>query len=175
MRVVISMCCAWDVLVCVDCDCSFVFFFFQAEDGIRDDLVTGVQTCALPISVGPLAPDLNWPSSDPLCRHKEKKMYTEWQYQFENRKIRTTTSKLVNVPIFAALLRLLAEKRPNTVPNESYLNIIKVKPLFQFCCCLLHQFWMGDAGFFWNVSANLMIFCRGFLSFKFSFSLYAIY
>src|SRR5207244_2137510 len=28
-------------------------FFFQAEDGIRDDLVTGVQTCALPIS--PLA------------------------------------------------------------------------------------------------------------------------
>src|SRR5258708_5077938 len=26
------------------------FFFFQAEDGIRDDLVTGVQTCALPIA-----------------------------------------------------------------------------------------------------------------------------
>src|SRR2546425_7355735 len=28
------------------------FFFFQAEDGIRDKLVTGVQTCALPISSG---------------------------------------------------------------------------------------------------------------------------
>src|SRR6266536_807313 len=28
----------------------FIFFFFQAEDGIRDPLVTGVQTCALPIS-----------------------------------------------------------------------------------------------------------------------------
>src|SRR3989441_1155549 len=28
----------------------FCFFFFQAEDGIRDKLVTGVQTCALPIS-----------------------------------------------------------------------------------------------------------------------------
>src|SRR2546425_7337785 len=27
------------------------FFFFQAEDGIRDKLVTGVQTCALPIWV----------------------------------------------------------------------------------------------------------------------------
>src|SRR6266487_5219138 len=27
-----------------------VFFFFQAEDGIRDGRVTGVQTCALPIS-----------------------------------------------------------------------------------------------------------------------------
>src|SRR2546430_10953104 len=28
---------------------GFVFFFFQAEDGIRDLTVTGVQTCALPI------------------------------------------------------------------------------------------------------------------------------
>src|SRR5206468_9862229 len=28
------------------------FFFFQAEDGIRDLIVTGVQTCALPISAG---------------------------------------------------------------------------------------------------------------------------
>src|SRR5947207_14346010 len=29
------------------------FFFFQAEDGIRDHCVTGVQTCALPISRRP--------------------------------------------------------------------------------------------------------------------------
>src|SRR5471032_3504969 len=29
----------------------FFFFFFQAEDGIRDRDVTGVQTCALPISI----------------------------------------------------------------------------------------------------------------------------
>src|SRR5260370_7439098 len=28
-------------------------FFFQAEDGIRDSSVTGVQTCALPISESP--------------------------------------------------------------------------------------------------------------------------
>src|SRR2546422_7903958 len=32
---------------------SCVFFFFQAEDGIRDVAVTGVQTCALPISMEP--------------------------------------------------------------------------------------------------------------------------
>src|SRR5689334_23807217 len=31
------------------------FFFFQAEDGIRDGTVTGVQTCALPILAGLLA------------------------------------------------------------------------------------------------------------------------
>src|SRR5688572_32426988 len=29
----------------------FLFFFFQAEDGIRDLTATGVQTCALPISI----------------------------------------------------------------------------------------------------------------------------
>src|ERR1039457_5718887 len=33
----------------VDAVVAFSFFFFQAEDGIRDYKVTGVQTCALPI------------------------------------------------------------------------------------------------------------------------------
>src|SRR5947208_6925061 len=38
----------------VSTDClSYWYFFFQAEDGIRDDLVTGVQTCALPIWIAP--------------------------------------------------------------------------------------------------------------------------
>src|SRR5690348_10862698 len=36
------------LIVCTICSC--VYFFFQAEDGIRDGRVTGVQTCALPIS-----------------------------------------------------------------------------------------------------------------------------
>src|SRR5207253_6321501 len=35
-----------------------IFFFFQAEDGIRDGHVTGVQTCALPISFANVAVDL---------------------------------------------------------------------------------------------------------------------
>src|SRR2546430_12844049 len=34
------------------CAIRVSFFFFQAEDGIRDLTVTGVQTCALPISRG---------------------------------------------------------------------------------------------------------------------------
>src|SRR5205085_6621873 len=38
-----------DVLQYVDDLESACFFFFQAEDGIRDLTVTGVQTCALPI------------------------------------------------------------------------------------------------------------------------------
>src|SRR5438309_11471734 len=36
----------------------FVLFFFQAEDGIRDGTVTGVQTCALPIYVLPRREDV---------------------------------------------------------------------------------------------------------------------
>src|SRR5438876_115485 len=41
------------------------FFFFQAEDGIRDGRVTGVQTCALPISEGADAPlDLSRGAAD---------------------------------------------------------------------------------------------------------------
>src|SRR3989441_13228086 len=49
-------------------------FFFQAEDGIRDKLVTGVQTCALPISPSARsegasrAPPRNGADSDPRLR-----------------------------------------------------------------------------------------------------------
>ena len=35
--------------MCEEIDDLRFFFFFQAEDGIRDTSVTGVQTCALPI------------------------------------------------------------------------------------------------------------------------------
>src|SRR5258708_10783650 len=38
-------------MCCLMVSITFLFFFFQAEDGIRDDLVTGVQTCALPILI----------------------------------------------------------------------------------------------------------------------------
>src|SRR3989441_12236377 len=40
----------FDYVTCRIFAACFFFFFFQAEDGIRDKLVTGVQTCALPIS-----------------------------------------------------------------------------------------------------------------------------
>src|SRR5690625_7488298 len=43
------------------------FFFFQAEDGIRDGHVTGVQTCALPISP-PTPPRPQNPPTPPRTR-----------------------------------------------------------------------------------------------------------
>src|SRR5256886_7659979 len=48
-----------------------LFFFFQAEDGIRDLTVTGVQTCALPIYLGAGARVLR-ASGDPLS-HAERR------------------------------------------------------------------------------------------------------
>src|SRR5207245_10369853 len=47
-----------------------MFFFFQAEDGIRDATVTGVQTCALPISIPHADPEVleaqrQWSSPGP--------------------------------------------------------------------------------------------------------------
>src|SRR5438309_4999472 len=38
------------LIITTNVSCMCFFFFFQAEDGIRDGTVTGVQTCALPIS-----------------------------------------------------------------------------------------------------------------------------
>src|SRR5437016_11234987 len=51
--------CLLPVVVFVVC-CFVVFFFFQAEDGIRDWSVTGVQTCALPISRLAHRPGVRW-------------------------------------------------------------------------------------------------------------------
>src|SRR2546423_11509825 len=53
------------------------FFFFQAEDGIRDKLVTGVQTCALPIWAGTRPPSgaeggrVPAPDGARVCRHRD--------------------------------------------------------------------------------------------------------
>src|SRR6266566_8419042 len=43
----------------------FLFFFFQAEDGIRDYKVTGVQTCALPILMKEICAQCLQPHVDP--------------------------------------------------------------------------------------------------------------
>src|SRR2546430_8987067 len=61
------------------------FFFFQAEDGIRDLTVTGVQTCALPISVelgvrhlyvrGDSELAVNQVMKEATCRHPRMMIY----------------------------------------------------------------------------------------------------
>src|SRR5688572_32796807 len=46
------------------------FFFFQAEDGIRDLTVTGVQTCALPIYVSSVSGVKAQPTAGAYCASK---------------------------------------------------------------------------------------------------------
>src|SRR2546430_11229985 len=54
---------------CSCCWLSCCCFFFQAEDGIRDLTVTGVQTCALPISLSLALASALVSSLDDLYRH----------------------------------------------------------------------------------------------------------
>src|SRR5436190_15052272 len=49
---------------------SLYFFFFQAEDGIRDHCVTGVQTCALPILLTTESMEECWVAGDPTRLHQ---------------------------------------------------------------------------------------------------------
>src|SRR5688572_31491780 len=78
MLCVIYITCCFLFVVCI---CLFIyfflffffFFFFQAEDGIRDLTVTGVQTCALPISRmnrsrPPMSTLMTVPLVNPCCR-----------------------------------------------------------------------------------------------------------
>src|SRR2546421_8997752 len=67
------------------------FFFFQAEDGIRDLIVTGVQTCALPISEHPdIAQSLN--NLALLYHHQGKYEQAEPLYQRDRKSTRLNSS-----------------------------------------------------------------------------------
>src|SRR5438132_6713197 len=84
----------------------FVFFFFQAEDGIRDHCVTGVQTCALPISIfvrrGELAtPNENWLPLDLIVVARGGGSIEDlWEF---NEEIVARTIVDVGVPIVSAI------------------------------------------------------------------------
>src|SRR6266511_5223264 len=80
-----------------------IFFFFQAEDGIRDFHVTGVQTCALPISEG-CSTSTRWPSTPTSstggtsARSEERRVGKEcrsrWSPYHEKKKRRTCESEI---------------------------------------------------------------------------------
>src|SRR5438093_11133207 len=61
-------------------------FFFQAEDGIRDWSVTGVQTCALPISVPPVFARLRH-APEPV-RRKAARRHEQQRQRQRNRELR---------------------------------------------------------------------------------------
>src|SRR5258708_8119843 len=63
---------------------GMVFFFFQAEDGIRDDLVTGVQTCALPISTNDAHIEIGKGAAGPALKIKTGTAFTWPSVYFKN-------------------------------------------------------------------------------------------
>src|SRR2546430_17442713 len=83
----------------------FFFFFFQAEDGIRDLTVTGVQTCALPISI--IADLTGLTGGALLCRYLLDMPLTQYVSRV-NEAIASPTFwvGLVKAPGFAVLIAL---------------------------------------------------------------------
>src|SRR2546430_12662323 len=89
----------------------FFFFFFQAEDGIRDLTVTGVQTCALPILA--LLKNRNWKSRPPHeLSSLAAKIYTRSE---EHTSELQSQSNLV--------CRLLLEKKKKILLDHAYIHI----------------------------------------------------
>src|SRR5258706_7433471 len=79
------------------------FFFFQAEDGIRDWSVTGVQTCALPISIPALLGPVTGPALGGAIT-----LYFSWRWIF-----------LINLPIGVLGLYLVLRHIPNVKEPET--------------------------------------------------------
>src|SRR2546425_2998228 len=91
------------------------FFFFQAEDGIRDKLVTGVQTCALPISkaesrlagaamlvLAAVCAVMMFPVTAPLWRWLPKLRFVQFPWRWAG---------LLGVPMAYFLAAVAARKR----------------------------------------------------------------
>src|SRR5260370_30344386 len=106
-----------------------LFFFFQAEDGIRDSSVTGVQTCALPISgLDPRSameaesqPDRRFPPHDGarLCFH---------------RRARVKSSRTLIMPGKPMKDRRSEERRVGKSVDLGGRRIIKKKKLIEQAC-----------------------------------------
>src|SRR5207302_5035528 len=75
---------------------SYFFFFFQAEDGIRDFHVTGVQTCALPIFE--LARVLRYPRLQAVYGLSEEEVYNYIAFLRDSAEI-VSVNPLVTAPI----------------------------------------------------------------------------
>src|SRR5699024_11765266 len=93
-----------------------VSFFFQAEDGIRDRNVTGVQTCALPISYHFDSQSLIIPTLRPIGFIL---FPTDYPSFFS---VTTTVTCLVRLFILLALPCARGRKRLSVAPSPTYTS-----------------------------------------------------
>src|SRR5256885_7372527 len=98
------------------------YFFFQAEDGIRDYKVTGVQTCALPIS------DTTRPARKPENRQSHNKTTNAARYLVDTKTMEYINSATIEIrkrpPYESTILR--SDHRRRFVDNST--NSIAKRP-----------------------------------------------
>src|SRR5258708_31092625 len=124
----------------VGTEVEMYLFFFQAEDGIRDDLVTGVQTCALPIS--------RFREEDRVLEHVDE---STAGVIFQHQKIPLSEGycqKVVNgelpelIPDTSLLAAAQEIPETHTIPIGSHLSgpiRLNDTQLFGHLCCFSHQ------------------------------------
>src|SRR5690625_5416235 len=93
-----------------------IFFFFQAEDGIRDGHVTGVQTCALPIFIH------QWRESTLAHSIAPLETLAEWQSFCQQAKLAEVNPKRLRL-FPAASLTIDLRDRKSTRLNSSHVAI----------------------------------------------------
>src|SRR3989475_2374109 len=97
-----------------------LFFFFQAEDGIRDLTVTGVQTCALPISYSGTYQSHRYSTLQQITTANVSRLKVAWMYRSEEH-----TSELQSQSNLVCRL-LLEKKKKYNVPNgSSWLQLVQ--------------------------------------------------
>src|SRR5207249_7691381 len=125
---------------------QFFVFFFQAEDGIRDRNVTGVQTCALPISrdLVPISPAIAEPSTGETMGQSAEKMakqngiaraaQDEWALRSHQRAAQGTDDGRLTAEIVPWLPARTGEpvvSQDNGIRRDTSLEqMAKLKPVF---------------------------------------------
>src|SRR2546422_9182026 len=102
---------------------SVFFFFFQAEDGIRDVAVTGVQTCALPICIGVRMHWLYFDDHSPLALEKAGFSYDSTMGYNETVGYRAGTSQAFKPLQATRLLELPLHVMDTALFFPCYLNV----------------------------------------------------
>src|SRR2546426_8568344 len=96
------------------------FFFFQAEDGIRDYKVTGVQTCALPISSRKSTRSRSSRPSDSAPGRFSASSGTATRSEEHTSELQSPCN---------LVCRLLLEKKKNTHPTQDRVGQILRQPV----------------------------------------------
>src|SRR5207247_7694157 len=91
------------------------FFFFQAEDGIRDPLVTGVQTCALPI----LAPAVARRAGDEPFALRSGPAAGRTRHRIVDRDLSASPSSDLREAQLELHARIAARRRPATPTHRA--------------------------------------------------------